>query len=135
MPHPQRDASLLIARDAELVGTLVALARLSTSRVAWYLASSPGMGKTHFVWDLTLAVADINNDRYAQAAEAANLPRWNEVVSTLKNSRVFCGLIEEMLASKATTVDAIHLEALEALKERPTIIVVEELSKVPPLRA
>ncbi|KAK1858118.1 hypothetical protein I4F81_000731 [Pyropia yezoensis] len=158
-PHPGRAAVVLIARDAELVVTLAHLARMSLTRVAWYLASSPGMGKTHFAWDLILAVADVNNERYALAAKAAKLPRLHDVASTLRQSRGteavllpvylrilwclrcadecdferFCDFVQKMLASKATTVEAVYFETLQALADQPTIIIVEELAKVPPV--
>lgn len=186
MPQPARDERVLIARDTELVFTLVHLAKFTSTRVAWYLASSPGMGKTHFVWDLLEALADIDHDRFAQAAQAAQLPRWHTVVESLKHSRVcvvsfnglcawsstddgfiktyeeapmavflpiylrifwclrcndgcdfgtFCNLINKMLRSNAVTVDEICREALDVLKDQPTIIVVEELSKVPLFKA
>lgn len=48
-PVPARDPAGLISRNVEVVKTLAHLATMLSTRLAFYLASSPGMGKTHSV--------------------------------------------------------------------------------------
>lgn len=113
MPQPALNERVLIARDTELVFILVHLAKFSSTRVAWYLASSPGMGKTHFVWDLVEALADIDHDRFARAAQAAQLPRWHTVVESLKHSRV-CVVSFNGLCAWSSTDDGFNKTYEEA---------------------
>ncbi|KAK1862713.1 hypothetical protein I4F81_005280 [Pyropia yezoensis] len=178
-PVPARDEGVLISRDVEVVKALAHVATMLNTRVASYLASSPGMGKTHFVWDLSVALANPDDERYAQAAGHLGISAWPNIVPSLRRTRLcivsfngacmwgrsdlgclamdhrlaiflpiylrmlwylrcvdsrcwddFCGDVKALLDVGATTVQGVIEEALRALREQPTILVVEELSKV-----
>lgn len=88
---PVREEDLAIPRDVEVVQTcahLSRLRRLRGTRAALYLVSSPGMGKTHFVEDLSVVLGALSDIRYAEAAARANLASWENTVSDLEGTRL-----------------------------------------------
>eukprot|EP00170_Pyropia_yezoensis_P001987 contig_8469_g1991 len=88
---PVREEDLAIPRDVEVVLTcahLSRLTRLRDARAAWYLVSSPGMGKTHFLEDLSVVLGALGDIRYAEAAARANLASWENTVSDLEGTRL-----------------------------------------------
>lgn len=88
---PVREEDLTIPRDVEVVLTCAHLSRLEPltgTRAAWYLVSSPGMGKTHFLEDLSMVLGALRDSRYAEAAARANLASWENIVSDLEGTRL-----------------------------------------------
>lgn len=88
---PAREEDLTIPRDVEVVLTCAHLSRLEPltgTRAAWYLVSSPGMGKTHFLEDLSMVLGALRDSRYAEAAARANLASWENIVSDLEGTRL-----------------------------------------------
>eukprot|EP00170_Pyropia_yezoensis_P004534 contig_18500_g4547 len=184
---PVREEDLAIPRDVEVVQTcahLSRLRRLRGTRAAWYLVSSPGMGKTHFVEDLSVVLGALSDIRYAEAAARANLASWENTVSDLEGTRLcfvsfygaslwgawdekfvkdvaahpnkaflplylrllwclrcaerdwnwFVTQVHKLLTVNSSLVDTIIAEAMLALCEKPTIVVIEELNKVTPFQ-
>ncbi|KAK1867243.1 hypothetical protein I4F81_009750 [Pyropia yezoensis] len=146
---PVREEDLAIPRDVEVVLTcahLSRLTRLRDARAAWYLVSSPGMGKTHFLEDLSVVLGALGDIRYAEAAARANLASWENTVSDLEGTRLcfvsfngasLWGSWDEkfkILTVNPSLVDAIITQAMLALCEKPTIVAIEELNKVTPFQ-
>lgn len=181
-PLPFRNADLLIPRDDEVVETVEHLWLMRGTRTASFMTSSPGQGKTHFIWDLLDALPELDTDKYHAVAQRAKVLSWTAVVDAFKDCGVcvlsfngraawsssdndliektvksepravylplylrvlwfmrcadkmmwpqFSANVLRLLASKATTVQAIIDEAMQALCERSTIIIVEELNKI-----
>eukprot|EP00170_Pyropia_yezoensis_P001816 contig_7750_g1820 len=183
--YPVREEDLVVPRDIEVVLTCAHLSRLeplSGTRAAWYLVSSPGMGKTHFLEDLSMGFGALRDIRYAEAAARAKVASWENIVSDLEGTRVcfvsfngaslwgardedfvkdvvahpkkvflpaylrvlwclccaqrdwdwFVDKVHQLLAVNPSLVDTIINEAVRALRERPTIVAIEELNKVTP---
>lgn len=179
---PARDEAVRIRQDSNIVRLLTYLAvTRGEMRGMSFIASSPGLGKSHLVWDVLEALSAVDVARFATAADRAGHLAWPDVVRSLHGVRVcvitfnsaskwsgadrelidecsshaagallplylrvmwylrcshtlpweaLLRLVVELLAGGRTTVDAIITEALLALRERPTIVNVEEISEV-----
>jgi len=89
--YPLREEELVIPRDDEVVRACAHLSSqeaLKGTRAAWYLVSSPGMGKTHFLEDLSMVLGALRETRYAEAAARVNLKYWENIVSELEGTRL-----------------------------------------------
>ncbi|KAK1870288.1 hypothetical protein I4F81_012750 [Pyropia yezoensis] len=178
---PARDEACRIRRDAEVVQVLTHLYDVAPKRVASVVASSPGTGKSHLVWDLEEALQFLDDPRLAAASTRVGQSSWQDVVEKLREWRVcvitfnsssewgsldklmmqtfaadpqaiflpfylrvlwylrcgdavtwnqFVPVVAERLENGPATVGAVISEAQAALREQPTVVVVEELSKV-----
>ncbi|KAK1865231.1 hypothetical protein I4F81_007765 [Pyropia yezoensis] len=180
--EPPRDDAVCIRRDAQVVRLLAHLSVMQEGvRAASFVASSPGMGKSHLVWDVLEAFQGLDDPRYADAAERTGFPLWSDVVNNLQGVRAcvvtfnssskwdkrdldivdqcsshpdgvllpiylrllwffrcantvpwegFMVRAAANVRDKVITVDGIVAEAIRALREQPTVIIVEEISKV-----
>lgn len=84
---PEREDAVRIGRDADVVAALTHVAFTSNARVTSVVASSPGLGKSHWVWDAVEALLFLEDPRYFAAAERAGLASWQGAIDKLRGTR------------------------------------------------
>jgi len=84
---PGREDAVCIRRDTEVVKALTHVVVVSNARVGSVVAASPGVGKSHWVWDVVEALGSLEDPRYALAAEGAGLSAWPGAVGELQGAR------------------------------------------------
>lgn len=84
---PDREEAVRILRDEEVVAALMHVAVVRNARVASMVSSSPGLGKSHWVWDAVEALLYLEDPRYFAAAERAGLASWQDAIDKLRGTR------------------------------------------------
>ena len=84
---PSRETAVCIPRDDKVVQTLVHLSNFHNPRIVSAVVSSPGVGKSHLVWDLVDALGSLDDARLATAAERAGVSGWRAARDDLRGTQ------------------------------------------------